>query len=85
MKSKVAVFFALCVISSTVKSYKILGVLQSASKSHYIIGHAIMKALAEEGNDVTVLTPFKEKYPIKNYEEVYLERSVSDGLKGTIL
>lgn len=82
MKSKVVVLFALCVISSTVNSYKILGVLQSASKSHYIIGHAIMKALAQDGHQVTVLTPFKEKYSIPNYEEVYLERSVSDGLKG---
>lgn len=84
MGLNIFVLFVLCAvaISSSVNAYNILGVLQSASKSHYIIGHAIMKALAEDGHRVTVLTPFKEKYPIPNYEEIYLERSVSDGLKG---
>lgn len=83
MKKNLFVLFVLCVMSYTVNSYNILGVLQSASKSHYIIGHAIMRALAQDGHHVTVLTPFKEKHPIPNYEEVYLERSVSDGLRGT--
>lgn len=83
MRVNTLVLFVLCVTSCTVNSYNILGVLQSASKSHYIIGHAIMKALAQDGHQVTVMTPFKEKYPVPNYEEVYLERSVSDGLKGT--
>lgn len=82
MRVEIVVLFVLCVITSTVNSYNILGVLQSASKSHYNIGHAIMRTLAEDGHHVTVLTPFKEKYPIPNYEEIYLERSVSDGLKG---
>ncbi|XP_055304710.1 UDP-glucosyltransferase 2-like [Sitodiplosis mosellana] len=81
MRVKTLMLLVLCVTSSTVNSYNILGVLQSASKSHYIIGHAIMKALAQDGHHVTVLTPFIEKHPIPNYEEVYLERSVSDGLK----
>uniref|UniRef100_A0A336LRS6 CSON001689 protein n=1 Tax=Culicoides sonorensis TaxID=179676 RepID=A0A336LRS6_CULSO len=40
-------------------AYKILGVFPTMSKSHYILGSAIMRELAERGNEVTVLTPFQ--------------------------
>lgn len=41
-----------------------------------------MKALAEEGHDVTVISPFKEKHPIPNYKEVFLEHSWTESRKG---
>lgn len=59
----------------TVIAYKFLGVLPIPSKSHYYIGHNLLKGLAEEGHDVTVISPFKEKNPIPNYKEVFLEHS----------
>lgn len=34
-----------------------------------------MKGLAEDGHEVTVVSPFKQKQPIKNYNEVFLEHS----------
>lgn len=34
-----------------------------------------MKGLADEGNEVTVISPFKQNKPIKNYKEVFLEHS----------
>lgn len=34
-----------------------------------------MKGLAEEGHEVTVISPFKQNKPIDNYKEVFLEHS----------
>lgn len=62
-------------VYSNVNSYKILGVFPTASKSHYYIGQNLLKGLAEEGHDVTVISPFREKNPIKNYKEVFLEHT----------
>ncbi|XP_049817462.1 UDP-glycosyltransferase UGT5-like [Aethina tumida] len=45
---------------------KILCVFNMASPSHYILGSAYAKALAEKGHDVTVVSPFEEKNPPKN-------------------
>lgn len=55
--------------------YKFLAVLPVTSRSHYYIGHNLMKGLANEGHQVTVVSPFKLNAPIKNYNEVFLENS----------
>lgn len=68
----VLIFFVLC---ENVFSYRFLAVLPVTSKSHYYIGHNLMKGLADQGHQVTVVSPFKVKTPINNYEEVYLEYS----------
>lgn len=56
-------------------SYKFLAVLPITSRSHYYIGHSLMKGLADEGHEVTVISPFKQNKPIKNYKEVFLEHA----------
>lgn len=43
-----------------VKSYRILGVFPVPTRSHYFLGSALMKALAEVGHDVTIIAPFKD-------------------------
>lgn len=63
------------ILYQNVNGYRFLGVLPVPSKSHYYIGHNLLKGLALEGHDVTVISPFKEKKPIKNYNEVFLEHS----------
>lgn len=65
-----------------INGYKILGVFPVASKSHYYVGHALMKGLALEGHEVTVISPFRLKQPIPNYTEVYLENAYESFLKG---
>ena len=65
----------LCILYQNVSGYRFLGVLPIASKSHYYIGHNLLKGLALEGHEVTVISPFKEKKPIPNYNEVFLEHS----------
>lgn len=51
-------------------SYRILGVFPLISKSHSILGHAMMKGLAEAGHDVTLVTPLPTGKAIPNYREV---------------
>lgn len=56
-----------------VASYRILGIFHTVSPSHYFVGSALMKGLAADGHNVTIISPFKEKKPIPNYTEVYLD------------
>lgn len=74
MMSRIILLLSVIVaICNGVNSYKILGIYPVGSKSHYYVGHALMKGLALEGHDVTVISPFRLKEPIPNYTEVFLE------------
>ncbi|XP_065077837.1 UDP-glycosyltransferase UGT5-like [Ochlerotatus camptorhynchus] len=53
-----------------VQPAKILGVFPTASKSHYIVGSALMKALAKNGHEMTVISPFPQQKPLKNYRDI---------------
>lgn len=39
-------------------------------KSHWIIGHSVMKSLANAGHEVWVASPFPIKEPIANYHDI---------------
>ncbi|CAH1102051.1 unnamed protein product [Psylliodes chrysocephalus] len=52
--------------------YKILVVFPAAAPSHFILGNALGRGLAIAGHEVTVLSPFQDKNPPKNYREVVL-------------
>lgn len=69
----VLIFFVSCA-----NCYKILGVFPCPSKSHYHLGHALMKGLADDGHEVTIVSPYSQKEPIKNYKEILLENSVAE-------
>lgn len=75
----------LCVLYQNVSSYRILAILPAPSKSHTYIGQSLMKGLAENGHDVVVISPFKEKNPIDNYTEVFLENSWIESRKSNRL
>lgn len=55
--------------------YKILVALPTTFKSHYQFGSELSKALAADGSEVTVISPFKQSNPPPNYKEVYLEHT----------
>lgn len=65
-----------CCLLANVSSYKILGVFPFAASSHYIVGSALMKGLAEKGHDVTIIAAFKEKSPIKNFKTVLIPEAL---------
>lgn len=54
-------------------AYKILGVFPTFAPSHYKLGHSLMKGLADAGNSVTVISPYRLSHPIHNYREIYVE------------
>lgn len=56
-----------------VSAIRILGIFNTLSKSHWFLGNALMKGLAESGHDVTFISPFREKNPPKNYKEIHLD------------
>lgn len=49
---------------------KILAVFPTSARSHYIVGSALMKELARRGHEVTVINPFPQKKPLKNYRDI---------------
>ncbi|KAF2905635.1 hypothetical protein ILUMI_00537 [Ignelater luminosus] len=55
---------------------KILGVFHVPAYSHYQLGDRLLKELAARGHEVTVITPFEEKTPVKNFKQVLLTGSI---------
>lgn len=67
--------FLICGLLPIALGYRILGVFPVPLKSHYYLGRALMQGLVDRDNEVTVISPFKEKNPIKNYNEIFIENS----------
>ncbi|KAJ6644050.1 UDP-glucosyltransferase 2, partial [Pseudolycoriella hygida] len=65
-----SVLFYLLFLAGSADSYKILGIFHTFSKSHYIAGGALMKGLAAKGHNVTVISPFPQDKPMKNFRDV---------------
>lgn len=79
------VLLILCFLYGNASGYRFLGIFPVPSKSHYYIGQNLLKALAEEGHDVTVISPFKDEKPIKNYKVVFSEVSWTESRKSNIM
>lgn len=81
--SSIALIAALAIISAhNASGYKILSIFPMFSRSHYILGHGLLKGLAEAGHEVTMISPFKASKPIPNYKEIVLEGLLEDMQKG---
>ena len=53
-----------------VNSAKILSVFGYPGPSQYIMASAFLKALAERGHEVTSVSTFPQKKPIKNFRDI---------------
>jgi len=53
------------------------------AKSHMTVHSALMKELARRGHQVTVFSPFPEKYPIQNFTYIELKLSYSELLENS--
>lgn len=62
--------------------FKILIVFPTRAPSHYFVGRALAKGLAEAGHEVTMVCPFKKKETIPNYKEVVLDGIIEALKKG---
>lgn len=49
---------------------KILGMFPMAAYSHYRLGSILLKELAARGHDVTFISAFPQKTPVKNFKDV---------------
>lgn len=61
---------------------KVLGVLPFGTKSHFAIGHAIVKALVDAGHEATVISPYPMKKPMKNYRDISTADVIKKYMKG---
>ncbi|XP_017083904.2 uncharacterized protein LOC108116482 [Drosophila eugracilis] len=68
-------FLALLLVCllSCVSAYNYLMVLHTAARSHYHVGSALAKGLANAGHQVTIISPFELKKPIKNIKDVQVK------------
>lgn len=49
---------------------KIFAVLSFGSHSHFTLGNSILETLHEANYEITVVTPFLRKVPMKNFREI---------------
>lgn len=61
-----------------IESAKILGVFPTMAKSHDIVGKSIMEALVEAGHEVTVVSPFPQNKPIKNWRDINTDKIIAE-------
>lgn len=75
------VFVCLCLLTvafiNVADSAKILGIFPMMAYSHYILGNKLLKELAKQGHEITVITAFPEKSPSKNWKDI----DISDAVK----
>lgn len=60
----------LLLVLGVAESSKILCIFPSPSRSHVLVGQALLKGLAQRGHEVTMVSPFKLSKPVKNYRDV---------------
>ncbi|XP_065222649.1 UDP-glucosyltransferase 2-like isoform X2 [Planococcus citri] len=56
--------------SSSCEGARILGVFPIGGISHYAPAEAVLKALAARGHDVTVISSYPQKTPLKNFHDI---------------
>jgi hypothetical protein len=73
MKLFALLFFLTTALIVGANGLKILGILPFGSKSHFTIGHSILKTLVDAGHEVTAISPYPSKTPMKNYTDISAE------------
>ena len=66
-------FFVILGLICSSSALKILGLFPHPGISHFNFFQPIMKGLASDGHDVTVISHFPEKTPTKNYNDMPLD------------
>ncbi|XP_023172080.2 UDP-glucuronosyltransferase 1-8-like [Drosophila hydei] len=64
------IFLLLLASLSQVWAYSYLLISHTAAKSHFYVGQALAKGLVAAGHEVTVISPFPQKKPLRNYVDV---------------
>lgn len=80
--SLIPLLLMLYALHGVIGAYKILGIFPAPSKSHYFIGQALLEGLAEDGHEVTIVSPFKMENPPANYAQIFIEKSYDNFVQG---
>lgn len=72
MATNIFMLILLITTSSSVQSLRILGLFPHPGLSHFHFFHPIMRALADAGHDVVVVSHFPDKNSPDNYEDLRL-------------
>lgn len=60
----------LAIFSNYCESAKILSIFGFPGPSQYIMASALLKTLAERGHEVTSISTFPQKQPLKNFRDI---------------
>jgi glucuronosyltransferase len=78
--------FSICVALAAlivcIDGFKVLGIFPIGATSHFTIGHAIVKSLLDAGNEVTVISHYPQKKPLKNYRDISMADALEKYEKG---
>lgn len=80
--NSILVLLICCTLHGVIGAYKILGIYPVPSKSHYFVGQALLEGLAEDGHEITIISPFITKTPSTNYTQIFLENSYKNFIEG---
>lgn len=70
MRSELGLLVLLQFIILNGSGFKILVLLPYFGKSHWLVSKPLLEELARRGNEVTVLSHFPRKTPLKNYRDI---------------
>jgi glucuronosyltransferase len=70
---KLSILLLVLAICSFAAGSRVLFLFPSPSESHLIVVKGLSTTLAERGHDVTVVSPFPLKKPMKNYRDIKVE------------
>lgn len=70
MATAVSLVLFLCTLSKATDGYKILGVFPHRGKSHFDVFKPLLKALAEKGHELTVISHFPLEASVRGYLDV---------------
>lgn len=72
------VVIILTIFFKQIIALKILAIFPAGSKSHLVLGQALLKGLAKRGHDVTMVSPFPLLEPVKNYHDIKMRDLKTD-------
>lgn len=73
----------LLLVFNPTNGHRILGLFPHPGLSHFHFFQPVMKALAEAGHEVTVVSHFPSDEPIENYKDESLQ-GATDGMKNFV-
>jgi len=80
-KTQVLIIMITCLC--TTDGANILGIFPIPVNRHMTVHSPLMKELARRGHQVTVFSPFPEKYPIQNFTDIEFKLSYCDLLQNS--